>query len=224
MPADPAPWSRRRFLTAGATVAAGLSVAGCSLSRGSTPDESRVEGTGETDWSGTLVEPPFPKPAVTFTDTDGEPFPFEERTEGRLTLLFFGYTNCPDVCPVYLNTLARAKEGIGGGPGSKPLVLFVGVDTARDTPEVMKTYLANIDPAFVGLTATNEVIAEAIKTVKGAPVVLGEPEPDGSYEVGHPAQVTVYTADGGGRRIYPYGVRQQDWVKDLPRLDRGEYK
>ncbi len=220
-------WTRRRVLRSvagtGLALASGGLVAACGLGRASTPDRTSADG-GEGGWSGTLLDPPFEKPDVTFTDTDGQPFPFREATAGRLTLLFFGYTNCPDVCPVYLNTLARARDGIGTGPGSRPQVLFVGVDVARDTPEVMATYLGNIDPTFIGLTASEAVIAEAIKAVKGAPVELGVPDEDGSYLVGHPAQVTVYTSDNLGHRIYPYGVRQAAWARDLPLLDQGRWQ
>jgi protein SCO1/2 len=222
MAADPHPWSRRRFLGAGAAVSAGLAVGACSLNRGSTPDDSaQAKPTG---WAGEELAPPWAKPDVTFTDLDGNPFPFVEKTAGKLTLLFFGYTNCPDICPVYLNTLASARAAIGTGPGSKPDVYFVGVDLARDTPDVVKTYLANIDPTFRGLTGSEAVVAEALGAVYAPPVELGEPDADGSYEVGHPAWVTVYQAeDDKAHRRYPYGVRQQEWVKDLPRLAAGEF-
>jgi protein SCO1/2 len=223
MAAEPTHWTRRRVLGLGAAVAAGSVLAGCSLDRGSTTDSSNENANG-TDWAGTLLDPPFAKPDVTFTGVDGKPFPFVASTKGRLTLLFFGYTNCPDVCPVYLNTLARARDAIGSGPGSKPQVLFVGVDVKRDTPAVMKEYLARIDPTFTGLTGSEAVIADAIAALKLPPVVIGDPNPDGSYDVGHPAAVTVFTKDDVAHRHYPYGVRQQDWVRDLPRLDQGRFR
>lgn len=219
-------WTRRQLVRSAAVTGMALAsggLAACGLGRASTPDRASSERT-ETGWSGTLLDPPFEKPDLAFTDTDGQPFPFREATAGRLTLLFFGYTHCPDICPVYLNTLARARDGIGSGPGSRPQVLFVGVDVARDTPEVMATYLGNIDPTFIGLTASETVIAAAIKAVKGAPVMLGPKEDDGSYAVGHPAQVTVYTRDNLAHRIYPYGVRQAAWARDLPLLDQGRWE
>ncbi len=216
-------WSRRRFLGAGAVVSAAVALGACNLDRGSSPDESAREGGPTDGWSGERLDPPWTKPDVTFTDLDGAPFPFAERTAGKLSLLFFGYTNCPDICPVYLSTLASAREAIGTGPGSRPDVYFVGVDLARDTPEVVQAYLANIDPTFQGLTGSEEVIAEALAAIYAPPVELGEPDADGSYEVGHPSWVTVYQAeDDRAHRRYPYGVRQQDWVKDLPRLAAGE--
>lgn len=225
MRVDPSgrPLSRRRFLASGLALGGAAALAGCGLGRASTPDNS-AEPEEQGNWGGTLLEPPFEKPDLTFTDFDGKPFPFLEATAGQLTLLFFGYTNCPDICPVTLNTLARAREGIGTGPGSRPQVLFVGVDVARDTPEVLKEYLGNIDETFTGLTATEKVIGEAVRAVKGAPVLIEEADENGAYAVGHPAQVTVYSPDDLGHRIYPSGVRQADWARDLPRLAKGEYR
>ncbi|CAN5892824.1 SCO family protein [soil metagenome] len=223
MSTDHTAWSRRRVLGLGAGFGVAAVLGGCTnLSRGSATDNSR--DPNESDWGGTLLEPPFDKPDVTFTDVDGNDFPFREATAGRLSVLFFGFINCPDICPVYLNTLASARAAIGSGAGSRPQVLFVGVDTARDTPEAMKEYLGAIDPTFIGLTAEDATIAEAIASLRMASVVLGEPAADGSYDVGHPSQITAFTADDVAHRIYPSDVRQQQWVKDLPRLDQGQYQ
>jgi protein SCO1 len=223
MSTDPAPWTRRRLLGLGAGAGAALLLgSGCgNLKRGSATDRSGVGA--DDDWGGTHLDPPLEKPDVTFTTMDGEAFPFREATAGRLTVLFFGFINCPDVCPVYLNSMASALQAIGSGPGSRPLVLFVGVDTARDTPEAMRSYLGAIDPSFVGLTAEPEVIDEALTALLMPSVVFEDPAPDGSYDVGHGSQVSVFTADDVAHRIYPSDVRQQQWVKDLPRLDQGEY-
>ena len=109
-------------------------------------------------------------------------------------------------------------------------MLFVGVDVARDTPEQMKTYLSRIDPTFVGLTGSAEVIGETISHLKMAPVTIEEPAPDGTYAVGHPATATVFTRDDVAHRIYPTGVderagtRMEVWVRDLPRLDQGVFQ
>lgn len=214
--------SRRRLLGLGAAVATGVALSACGLDRASTPDKPTDLSAG---WGGTLLDPPlFTKPDVTFTDFDGKPFPFVESTEGQLTVLFFGYTNCPDVCPVYLQTMARARESIGSGAGSRPQVLFMGVDIARDTPDVLKTYLGKIDPTFIGLTGSEHDIAAAITHMKMPEVQLGEAAADGSYEVGHPSQVSVFTRDNKCHRIYPSNVRQQQWAQDLPRLDEGVWK
>jgi len=226
--------SRRSLLRAGAGLGgllvvggAGSLLAGCGdLDRQSSPDRSDPN----RGFGGTLLEPPFTKPEVTLVDLDGKDFDFVEDTAGQLTVLFFGYTNCPDICPVFLQTIARAREAIGSGPGSRPQVLFVGVDVARDTPEVMRKYLNRIDSTFIGLTGDPAEIDKLITELHMPPVVLGEPEKDGSYVVGHPATATAFTRDDKAHRIYPTGVtaeqgtRMEVWANDLPRLDQGIWK
>ena len=221
---DPS-WSRRRFLvsaagTAGIALAA-PTLAACGLQNASSTDAD--VGDPDAGWGGSLVSPPLPKPDVTFTTDKGEPFPFREATAGKLTMLFFGYTNCPNQCPVYLNTVARARAAIGSGPGSDPLVVFVGIDLKRDTPEALRTYLNNIDPTFVGLTGTQDIIDKASSELHFAPPVIGAPDKNGDYFVGHTAQAVAYTADNKGHRLYGYDVRRAELVHDLPRLAKGTF-
>jgi protein SCO1/2 len=222
MSTDTRHWTRRSFLGLGASGVA-LAVAGCSLADSSSPDASAEEPT-EGGWSGQLVDPGLEKPDVIFTDLDGNPFPFREKTEGKLAVLFFGYTSCPDVCPIYLNTMARSLEAIGSGPGSDPMVLFVGVDVARDTPEQMRTYLDRIDPSFIGLTGPESVIAQANRELFLPPIQIEEADENGEYLVGHASKVFPFTSDDVAHRIYPSDVRQQGWVEDLPRLAEGQYR
>lgn len=227
MTTDPTSWSRRRFL--GASVAAsGLALAGggllasCSLQDSSSSDPN--DANPDAGWGGELVTPGLKKPDVTFTDMNGETFPLREKTKGRFAMFFFGYTNCPDVCPVYLNTLARSIETVGSWPDGAPMVLFVGVDVARDTPEQMKKYLGRINPTFLGLTASEKVIAQANRELYLPPIVIEEPDANGAYSVGHSSKSFAFTADGLAHRIYPSDqVRQAQWVKDLPRLAAGTY-
>lgn len=222
--AGPTGWSRRRFLGTAASglVAAGL--AACSLDQSTGPDENHPAATS-AKWAGSLVDPPLAKPTVTFTDMNGRSFPFREQTKGQLTLLFFGYTSCPDVCPVTLKLLANALDSLATGPGSDAQVLFVGVDVARDTPDKLKEYLGSFNPTFLGLTGTEEVIGQANREMKLAPIVIEAPDKDGNYSVGHGSQVFAFTDDDVAHRIYPGDqVRQEQWVHDLPLLDEGTYK
>lgn len=217
-------WSRRRFLTAGAAAGAGvtaLSLAGCSLNQASTPAN---EGTSNAKFGGNLLDPPFEKPDVTFVDQDGRPYDLRSETKGKLTVLFFGFTHCPDVCPVYLNTMNSALGSIGGGPGSNATILFCSVDTKRDTPPVLKTYLSNINPDFVGLTAEPEVINRALGDLRLPEPTFGKPDRNGDYEVGHASYVTVFSKDDVAHRMYPSDTRQSQWARDLPRLARGRYR
>lgn len=228
MPTDrdlivPSAWSRRRFLGATASGLAVAALAGCSLEKSSSRDTSKDPSVMAGDWGGEVVDPGLERPDVTFTDMNGEPFPFLEKTEGKLSILFFGYTNCPDVCPIFLTSIARAIESIGSGPGSDPQVLFVGVDVERDTPEQLRTYLGRINPTFIGLTGTEAVIAEANRQVFNPPIEIEAADDSGEYLVGHASRVFPFLDDGLAHRTYPSNTRQQVWAADLPRLAEGEF-
>lgn len=178
--------------------------------------------SGDDGWAGALLGEPIPRPDFTLTDTEGQPFDFRERTRGQFTMLFFGYTNCPDICPIQMATLARALEE----PGSpQPTVVFVTTDPERDTPERLRSWLDGFDTEFIGLTGTPEEIAAAEEAAEVAastrlPDEPGEPvdEDAEEYLVGHSSQVLAFTPDDQAHVAYPFGVRMQDWLADLPRL------
>lgn len=216
-------WSRRRFLAVGMAGAGGSILAACGSDRSSAGRAGGTDTSGD-GWGGDLVDPGLAKPDVTLTTTDGKPFPFRASTEGKLTLLFFGFTSCPDQCPIWLSTVARAKEQIGSGPGSKPLVLFVGVDVARDTPEVLDEYLGRIDDTFVGLTGSEAAIAAANRALYFPPITIGAPNSSGDYEVGHYGRAAAFTPDNLAHRLYGYDVRPTELARDLPRLAAGTYQ
>ena len=102
--------------------------------------------------SGSVFDEPLAKPDFTLTDTSGAPFDFRAETDGKLTLLFFGYTSCPDICPIHLANLAAVLRQISPDFQRRIQVVFVGVDAPRDTPERMRSWLDSFDARFVGLT------------------------------------------------------------------------
>ena len=215
-----AAWSRRRFLTVAGVGGAAAALVGCGSGDGRTASTE----PSESAWGGELVDPGLAKPDVTLATTDGKPFPFREATADKLTLLFFGFTNCPDQCPIWLNSVARAKEQVGTGPGSDPQVLFVGVDVARDTPEVLDEYLNRIDPAFIGLTGTESAIAAANKALHFPSITIASPDANGDYEVGHYGRAAAFTPDNLAHRLYGFDVRSTELARDLPLLAAGTYK
>lgn len=171
---------------------------------------------GDLGLYGRILDEPSPRPDFTLTTTEGEPFDFAAQTRGRMTLLFFGFTSCPDICPIHLATLADALDQSGV---PRPIVVFVSVDPARDTPEVVREYLDRFDTDFIGLVGTLDDVAEAQRAA-GVPESVIEPADDnGDYLVGHSAQILVYTSDDLAHVTYPFGVRQQHWAADLPRLE-----
>lgn len=184
---------------------------------------SQPEPTETSDgWAGTVLEAAEPKPATVLWDTEGRPVDLAADTDAPLTLLMFGYTNCPDICPISLATLASSLDAMGPEIANKVTMYFVTADPARDTPEVLREYLDGFDPRFVGLTGTIEEIDRAQELANVPPALRDEPDQDGSYSVGHATQMIAYQADGTAQIVYPFGTREGDWTSDIPRLVAGE--
>ena len=104
----------------------------------------------------------IPRPPLVLTDTSGRRFDLAARPSGELTLLFFGYTRCPDVCPTTLADLAAARRRLSAAQRARVQVVFVSVDPAHDSPTVLRAYLDRFDPSFIGLRggpSTNTVLA-----------------------------------------------------------------
>jgi protein SCO1/2 len=155
-------------------------------------------------------------------DTDGRAVDLGADTDAAVTLVMFGYTNCPDICPISLATLASALRAMDPSDANKVRLLFVTADPARDTPEVLRSYLNGFDDRYIGLTGSIEEIDEAQALANVPPAVRDEPDENGSYAVGHATQMIAYQRDGTARIVYPFGTREGEWLQDLPRLIRGE--
>src|SRR5580704_16384406 len=119
-------------------------------------------------YRGGLVTPPLPKPRFVLTDTSGAPFDFWNRTQGSVTLLFFGYTYCPDQCPMHMANLGAALKSMPAGIADQVKLVFVTTDPARDSPSVVRRWLDLFDQRFVGLTGTERAI-EAVERAAGVP-------------------------------------------------------
>ncbi len=170
--------------------------------------------------AGPQLSPPLAKPHAVFTSTEGMPFDLQKETEGYVTLLFFGYTHCPDVCPVHLANIAAALGKLSPEVNNAVKVVFVTTDPARDTPQVMRTWLDRFDRRFIGLTGDTATIADAMRQLKLGQTVR-EPGPtDSTYTVGHAAIVLAFTRDNFAHVVYPFGIRQADWARDLVLLTR----
>ena len=188
----------------------GIAVAALLLGRGAD------EPTPSSRWHGTLLEPASPRPSFVLTDTDGRPFDFAAETGGKLTLLFYGYTNCPDICPIHMATIAQALDRIN----VDAQVVFVTTDPARDTPERIRAWLDTFDPSFIGLTGTPDEVAAAQQAIGMTVAIADPPDAEGNYTVGHGSGVWVITPDDRVHLIYGFGTRQDDWVADLPAIAR----
>ena len=103
---------------------------------------------------------PVEMPDVVLTDQDSQPFDLRERTRGRVTLLYFGYLNCPDACPIHMAVLGSTFEQLAPDVRSEIDVIFITTDPARDRPADLRDFLARFDAAFIGLTGPDEVLQE----------------------------------------------------------------
>lgn len=169
-------------------------------------------GVSGDDLQGVAVPEPVPKPEFTLTDTSGAPYHFAEETQGKLTLLYFGYTECPDICPVHLAQIAETFDQLPSVASSAEVV-FVSVDPDRDSPEDIRAFLDSFDSRFVGLTGSDEALEKA-QDAAGVPVAVKQGEgPD--YTVGHAGQVLAWAPDGMMYSQYPFGTRQREWANDL---------
>jgi len=161
---------------------------------------------------GVVIENPTPKPSFVLSDTDGNVFDFAERTAGKMTLLYFGYTFCPDICPVHM---AQISEVFREFPAlaRNAVVVFVTVDPDRDTNDVLGPYVASFGPQFVALTGTLEELEVAQKAA-GVPVAVISGEGP-TYAVDHSSVVLAYGPDDLHHSTYPFGTRQSVWANDL---------
>jgi protein SCO1 len=171
-----------------------------------------------SEYRGGLVSPPLPKPDFTLTDTSGTAFNFSARTNGFVTLLFFGYTHCPDMCPLQISTLAKALKTLTPEQASQFKIVFVTTDPERDTPAALRTWLNHFDKRFIGLTGTKAAVESAEIAANMDPAKTSGVLADGSYGVSHAIWVLAYTKDNLAHVIYPAGVKQEDWVHDLQLL------
>lgn len=131
-------------------------------------------------------------------DQDGRPFT-DQDLKGRPTLIFFGFTHCPDVCPTKLFEVSEVLRALGPD-ADRAQALFITVDPERDTPQVLKDYLANFDPHLRGLTGDSDAVAGVIKAYR----VYAKKVPleGGSYTMDHTA--IVYLMDKEGRFVAPF--------------------
>jgi protein SCO1/2 len=164
-----------------------------------------------SSYAGSALVTPRPRPAFTLTDTDGAAFDFAARTAGRPTLLFFGYTNCPDVCPTTMADIGLALRQVPEEVAERARVVFVTTDPARDTPQVLTEWLSHFDRElphrFIGLTGT---VAEVEAAQRAAEVMPAEE--NGTM---HESTVHLYGPDDLARVIFTSGAKPEEMAQDL---------
>jgi len=154
----------------------GLLLAGCG-------------GDAEAQFNGTRLDNPYAVPEAALTATDGEPFSLARDTDEPLTLVFFGYTHCPDLCPMVLNSLSSGLTRLDDADRERVQVVVVTTDPSRDTPPVLRRYLDGFDPTWEGLTGPLESIVDVAEPL-AIYVNDGEKLPSGGYDLaGHSTSV-----------------------------------
>ncbi len=136
--------------------------------------------------------------------------------KGKVVVLFFGYAQCPDVCPTTMTEMAQVKQQLGSD-ADRLQVVFVTVDPARDTPEVMKAYMGAFDPSFVALIPTPEQLAATAKDFKVYYKKVEGKTPT-SYSMDHSAASFVYDTEGRLRLYARYGAGVAPMVADVKTL------
>lgn len=179
----------------------------------------QVGGPPETSstYPGALLFPKtYAKPNVTLTDTSGGPYDVATATRGRLTLVYFGYTHCPDLCPLNMFTAATALGRLPANERSRVTVDFVSTDPDRDTPSVIRTWLDHFDRHFIGLTGSITQIQQA-ETTTGIPLSFAEhvSSPGASYTVVHAGYILVYTQDGKAHLEFPAEITPSQEAHDI---------
>ena len=148
-------------------------------------------------------------------DADGQVRKLED-FKGKVVVLFFGYAQCPDVCPTTMTEMAQVKELLGKD-GDKLQVLFVTVDPARDTPTVMKAYMAAFDPGFIALIPTPDQLIAMSKDFKAYFKKVDGSTPT-SYSMDHSAAQYIYDPQGRLRLYARYGTGIAPMVADIQAL------
>lgn len=162
---------------------------------------------------------PYDLPDVTFDASTGKPFNLRTGSDRPVLVVYFGYTNCPDICLGTLTDLASALNRVPDDVRRKVQVLLVTVDPERDTAPVLSTYLARIDPDFVGLTGPASTIQKAAGAL-GVAIEGIEKRPDGGYDVNHTAQVIGVDAARRGVVVWTQGTGIGTYRADIERLVR----
>jgi protein SCO1/2 len=168
-------------------------------------------------FSGQVLQSPGPAPDLEgLVLNTGEPARLADFA-GRVVVLYFGFTHCPDVCPTTLSALARAVAGLGP-EGDDVQVLMVSVDPERDTPRLLGEYVASFDHRFLGVTGTGEAVDRVAALYGIYYAKVSDPSMADGYTVDHTASVMVIDRDGFLRVVYPPGVTPAQLTPDLREL------
>jgi protein SCO1/2 len=208
---------RRTLGSAAALATAALLVAGCSSAQTKAPSTSASQLNDQigsaSRFDGIGLSPAQPRPSFTLTDTAGKSFSFAQRTAGHPTLLYFGYTQCPDVCPATMADIGLALKTVPAAVQKQTYVVFVSTDVKHDTGQVIAQWLSNFAPnttaSFIGLRGTQAQV-DAAQTAAHIEVAQDAGQT-------HSALVLLYGADNYARVSYAQSTTEQQAIAhDVP--------
>lgn len=191
-----------------AVLGAALVLGGCA---------SGDQPVGEEGFHGNLLKDKYPVSQAALTDTDGEPFSLAQQTSKPVTLVFFGYTNCPDICQMVMSNVASSLTRLDDDEQAQIDVVFVTTDPARDDESALRRYLDRFNPEFIGLTGKLSTIKEIGKSF--GVFMEREPKlPTGGYDVSH--TTAVFSVDEGDEvpMIWNQDTSAQSLANDLKKL------
>ena len=174
-------------------------------------------GGSDEELAGAVLSEPYVVPATPLTDTEGASYSLSDSTDRRLTLVFFGYTNCPDICQVVMQTLASAMTRLDDADREQVDVVFVTTDPARDDEAALRRYLDRFDPSFVGLTGPLPTIVDIGKDLAIA-VEHGEKLPSGGYDVTHGTSVLGIDGNDVVPIVWTQGTSATQFASDVHQL------
>ncbi|AYL36976.1 SCO family protein [Streptomyces fungicidicus] len=214
---------KKTFMAAGLLAVASLTLSACGGGDGDSGNPVAVvsEDAGSQQ-AATVLDKPFEKPDLVLTDTDGKEYDLREETAGRPTLIYFGYTHCPDVCPLTMNNLAVAKKQLPKEQQDELRVVFVTTDPERDTSAALGKWLKGIDSQVVGLTGEFDTIQAGARTL-GISIEPPRKDDNGKTVSDHGTQVIAFSPKtDGGYVLYGEDATVEDYTKDLPKIIKGE--
>lgn len=211
-----------RVTLAALVAAAALTLTACGGEPAKNGQVTQISESQAKAGSATVLDRPFDKPDVVLTDTTGKPWNLREQTKGKPTLIYFGYTRCPDVCPLTMSNIAVAKKALPKADQDKLQVVFITTDPERDTPESLGAWLKAQDPAFTGLTGEFATIQAAARTL-GIGIEAAKTDAAGNVVSMHGAQVIAFSPKTDeGYLLYGESTTVDDYTKDLPKVVKGE--
>ncbi|MFQ3559575.1 SCO family protein [Streptomyces gramineus] len=213
---------KKTFAAAALLAAATLTLSACGSGDDATSPVTVVAGD-TSNKAATVLDQPFTKPDLVLTDTHGKKYDLRAETKGRPTLVYFGYTHCPDVCPLTMNNLAVAKKALPKADQEKLRVVFVTTDPGRDTPAELGKWLKGIDPEFIGLTGDFPTIQAGARSIGISIEPTHKDKKTGKTVSVHGTQVMAFSPKtDGGYVLYGEDATVDDYTKDLPKLIKGE--